>query len=51
MMKRFNINKACPLSTPMVVRTLDVQKDAFRPPDEGQIILSPETLYLSAIGT
>ena len=35
----------------MVVQTLDVQKDPFRPPDEGEIILGPETPYLSAICT
>ena len=51
MLKRFNMDKAYPLSTPMVVRTLDVQKDPFRPPDEGETILGPETPYLSAIGT
>ena len=51
MLKRFNMDKAYPLSTAMVVRTLDVQKDPFRPPDEGETILGPETPYLSAIGT
>ena len=34
MLKRFNMDKAYPLSTPMVLRTLDVQKDQFRPPEE-----------------
>ncbi|XP_039134149.1 secreted RxLR effector protein 161-like [Dioscorea cayenensis subsp. rotundata] len=34
----------------MVVQALDVQKDPFRPPEEGEIILGPETPYLSAIG-
>ena len=51
MLNRFNMDKAYALSTPMVVRTLDVQKDPFRPPDEGEIILGPKTPYLSAIGT
>ena len=51
MLKKFNMDKAYPLSTPMVVRTLDVQEDSFRPPDEVEIILGPETPYLNAIGT
>ena len=37
MLKRFNMDKAYPLSTPMVVRTLDVQKDPFHPLDKGEI--------------
>ena len=39
-----------PLSTPMVVRSLDVTKDPFRPLEEGEEILGPEVPYLSAIG-
>ena len=31
-LKRFNMDKAHPLSTPMVVRSLDVKKDPYRPP-------------------
>ena len=38
------------LSTPMVVRSLDVTKDPFRPPECDSEILSPEATYLSAIG-
>ncbi|CAM8982133.1 unnamed protein product [Rhodiola kirilowii] len=38
--KRFNMDKSNPLSTPMVVRSLDVNKDPFR----------PEVPYFSAIG-
>jgi hypothetical protein len=34
----------------MVVRSLDIEKDPFRPQDEGEKILGPEVLYLSAIG-
>ena len=30
-LKRFNMDKAHPLSSPMVVRSLDVEKDSFRP--------------------
>ena len=39
-----------PLSTPMVVRSLDVTKDPFRPLEEGEEILGPKVPYLSAIG-
>ena len=39
-----------PLSTPMVMRSLDVIKDPFRPLEEGEEILDPEVSYLSVIG-
>ncbi|KAL0303291.1 UNVERIFIED_CONTAM: Retrovirus-related Pol polyprotein from transposon TNT 1-94 [Sesamum radiatum] len=44
------MDKAHPLSTPMVVRSLDVNKDPFRPPVHNDEILGPEVPYLSAIG-
>ncbi|KAL2250025.1 UNVERIFIED_CONTAM: Retrovirus-related Pol polyprotein from transposon TNT 1-94 [Sesamum indicum] len=44
------MDKAHPLSTPMVVRSLDVNKDPFRPPAHNDEILGPEVPYLSAIG-
>ncbi|KAL0424985.1 UNVERIFIED_CONTAM: Retrovirus-related Pol polyprotein from transposon TNT 1-94 [Sesamum radiatum] len=44
------MNNAHPLSTPMVVRSLDVNKDPFRPPTHNNEILGPEVPYLSAIG-
>ncbi|KAL0297639.1 UNVERIFIED_CONTAM: Secreted RxLR effector protein [Sesamum radiatum] len=44
------MNNAHPLSTPMVVRSLDVNKDLFRPPAHNDEILGPEVPYLSAIG-
>ena len=44
------MEKCHPLSTPVVVRSLDVEKDPFCPPKEGEEILGPEVLYLSAIG-
>ncbi|KAJ9546893.1 hypothetical protein OSB04_019436 [Centaurea solstitialis] len=44
------MDKSHPLSTPMVVRSLDVEKDPFRPPTDDEDILGPEVLYLSAIG-
>ncbi|GKB68088.1 hypothetical protein Tco_0929500 [Tanacetum coccineum] len=34
----------------MVVRTLDVEKDHFRPPNDDEEMLGPEVPYLSAIG-
>ncbi|KAL0461117.1 UNVERIFIED_CONTAM: Retrovirus-related Pol polyprotein from transposon TNT 1-94 [Sesamum latifolium] len=49
-LKRFHMDKAHPLSTPMVVRSLDVNKDPFRPPTHNDEILGPEVPYLSAIG-
>ncbi|XP_069151863.1 secreted RxLR effector protein 161-like [Solanum lycopersicum] len=39
-----------PLSTPMVVRPLDVNKDPFRPQEKDEEILGSEVPYLSAIG-
>ncbi|KAF3643500.1 hypothetical protein FXO37_21973 [Capsicum annuum] len=41
---------AHPLSTPMVVRSLDVNKDPFRPQEKNEELLGPEIPYLSAIG-
>ena len=49
-LKRFNMDKAYPLSTPMVVRSLDIKKDPFRPKQDDEAILGPEVPYLSAIG-
>jgi hypothetical protein len=50
MLKRFNMDKAHPLSTPMVVRSLDVKKDPYRPRENNEKTLGPEVPYLSAIG-
>ena len=49
-LRRFNEDKAKPSSTPMVVRTLDVKRDPFRPKEDEEEILEPEVPYLSAIG-
>lgn len=49
-LKRFYMDKAHPLSSPMVVRSLDVNKDPFRPKEDGEELLGPEVPYLSAIG-
>ena len=50
LLKRFYMDKAHPLSTPMVVRSLDPQKDQFRPRESDEEILVPEVPYLNAIG-
>jgi hypothetical protein len=49
-LKHFHMDKAHPLSTPMVVRSLDVKKDPFCPQEVGEETLGPEVPYLSAIG-
>jgi hypothetical protein len=49
-LKHFYMEKAHPLSTPMIVRSLDVKKDHFRPREDDEEILGPEVSYLSAIG-
>ncbi|KAJ9541904.1 hypothetical protein OSB04_028410 [Centaurea solstitialis] len=49
-LKKFYMDKAHPLSTPMVVRSLDPKKDPFRPHENEEELLRPEVPYLSAIG-
>jgi ribonuclease HI len=49
-LKRFNMSDAKPLSTPMVVRSLNVDKDPYRPCEENEEVLGPEVPYLNAIG-
>lgn len=44
------MDKAHPISTPMVVRSLDQKKDIFRPREDNEEILGSEVPYLSAIG-
>ncbi|XP_070016013.1 secreted RxLR effector protein 161-like [Nicotiana sylvestris] len=39
-----------PLSTPMIVRSLDVNKDPFQPQEKNEKLLGPEVPSLSAIG-
>jgi hypothetical protein len=41
---------ANPLSTPMVVRSLNIDKDPFRHQEENEEVLGPEVPYLNAIG-
>ena len=49
-LKRFHMDKSHPLSSPMVVRSLEVTKDPFRPKEENKELLGPKVPYLSAIG-
>ena len=44
------MDKTHPVSTPMIGRSLDIQKDPFRPRDVDEELLGIETPYLSAIG-
>ena len=44
------MDEAHPLSTPMVVRSLDVNKDPFRPQEKDEEIVGSEVPYLSVIG-
>ena len=49
-LKNFYMDKAYPLSTPMVVRSLEPHKDLFRPKEPDEEILGPEVPYLNVIG-
>ena len=44
------MDKSHLLSSPMVVRSLEVTKDPFRPKEKNEELLGPEVPYLSAIG-
>ena len=44
------MNKTNPLSTPMVVRSLNVEKDSFRFREDNEEVLGPEVSYPSANG-
>jgi len=49
-LKRFNMENANPLSTSMMGRTLNVEKDPFRPKEDNERDLGYEVPYLSDIG-
>ena len=49
-LKHFYMDKSHPLSSPMVVRSLEVSKDPFRSKEENEELLGLEAPYLSAIG-
>ena len=44
------MDKATPLSIPMVGRSLDVERDPFRRCEDSEKIKGPEVPYMSAIG-
>ena len=48
-LKRFYMDKSHPLSSPMVVRSLEVTKDSFWLKEENEELLGPKVPYLSAI--
>ena len=49
-LKRFNMDKAHPLSYLMVVRSLDVKNDSFRHYEKNEELLGLKVPYLSTIG-
>ena len=48
-LEKFNTSKCHPLKTPMVVRSLEVDKDPFGTKGDNEEVLGPEVSYLSAI--
>ena len=48
-LKLFYMDKAHPLSSPMVIGSLDVKKDSFRPYENGENLLGPKVPYISVI--
>ena len=50
-LKHFYMDKAHPLSSPMVFCSLDMKKDLFCLCGKGEKLLSPKVPYLSVIGT
>jgi hypothetical protein len=49
-LEKFNMDKAYPQRTPMIIRALENDKDPFRPKQEGEEVLGAEYPHLSAIG-
>jgi hypothetical protein len=49
-LEKFNMDKAYPSKTPMVVRALEKDIDPFRPRQEGEEMLGSKYPYLSVIG-
>jgi hypothetical protein len=48
-LEKFNMNKAYPLMTPMIIHALEKDTGLFRPKQEGEEVLGIEYPYLSAI--
>ena len=44
------MDKAHPLSSPMIVHSLDLKNDPFHPCEKGEELLGPKVTYLSVIG-
>ncbi|KAL6225936.1 hypothetical protein ACLB2K_004784 [Fragaria x ananassa] len=49
MLKRFNMDKMHPVSTPVISQSWDINKDPFHPKEDDEEVLGPEVPYLSAI--
>ena len=49
-LKQFYMDKSHSVNSPMVVRSLEVNKDPFRPKEENEELFSPEVPYLNTIG-
>jgi hypothetical protein len=47
-LEKFNMDKSYPTKTPIVVRSIDIKKDPFRPREEEEI-LGPQVPYLSVV--
>ena len=48
-LKRFCLDKTTSLSTPMVNRSLDIDKNPFRPCEDSEEILGPRVPYMSVV--
>lgn len=48
-LKHFNINKAYSLSTPMVVRSLDLNGDPFHLKEDDKQVSGPNELHLNVL--
>ena len=49
-LKRFSMDKAHPISSSMIVGSLDVKDDPSGPREVNEEILGPKVLYVNAIG-
>ena len=49
-LEMFNMSKCHPLKTPMVVQSLEADKDPFRPKGDDEEVLGLEVPYMSTIG-
>ena len=49
LLKRFHMDNSYMLCTPMVLRSLDVNKDSFKSKEEDKEFLGPEVPYISTM--